>query len=361
MKTDVVALSKGITTAKILSKETLNHRLLLYEASGIDPVINTPKAFKEAYYALGIDFINRVPVENCSKPLDAGESRVFDDHYMVSSLGVYDTYYRYRYPYASVDDFLKRNETEVLDYHSLRTPVPHPLDLLDIRKRENTIGEIGCYYCQLYTTLFMWGLEHLGWEVFMMSIALDPDYLDRYFLDPAFYQTKELAKVLVESDSPYLFFHDDVATAQSLSCQKEWMVRYLFPRYKELWNFVHAQGKKIVFVCDGNIESILEDIRDTGVDGVMLENPANSLESIVDVFSDKLIIGGIDTNILSNGTPSQVAEHVHSTLRLLEGRTFALSSCGGLHDGIPMRNLETYFDIRAEYGINIKEWRATDR
>lgn len=362
MKSDVIAVSTGKAGAKILSKETLNHPWLIEAASGIDPMKDTQGAFLEAYRVLGIDIINRVPEKNCPEPLPPGESSVYDDTYKISSLGLYDTFYRYRYPYAAVDEFLSRSEPEELDYRALRTPVPHPLDSEDIRMREELLGEIGSYYCQLYTTLFMWGIEYLGWEVFMMALALDPEELDRRFLQPAYEQTLLLTDVLLKADSPYLFFHDDIATSSGLACRKEWMEEYLFPRYQALWDKVHRAGKKVVFVCDGNISDVLEEIRETGVDGVMLENPATPFEKIVDTFQDRLIIGGIDTAVLSNAGPDAVGKHVRAVLEQTKGlKRFALSSCGGLHGGIPKENLEAYFDARTKWGIGRPDWRFSDR
>lgn len=362
MKQDVIACSRGEQPGKILSKETLNNRWLIEQASGIDPVKDTRAAFLEAYRALGIDFVNRVPEKNCPEPLPPGESVEFDHNYKLSSLGLYDTFYRYRYPYERVDQFLEGAGPELLEYGKLRTPVPHPLELEDIRLREGILGDTGFYYCQLYTTLFMWGIEYLGWEVFMMALALDPEQLEHRFLQPAFEQTLRLTDILLESESPYLFFHDDIATGSGLACQKSWLEEYIFPRYRLLWEQVHEKGKQVIFVCDGNITDVLEEIRDTGVDGVMLENPATPFEKILQVFHDKLVIGGIDTAVLSNGSPDAVRTHVEVVMEQAEKqKKFALSSCGGLHGGIPEENLEAYFDTRARYGINRADWRWSER
>lgn len=353
--------SLGKTPTKILSKETLNHRGLIAMSSGIDPLKNTPEAYKRAYEALGIDFINRVPIENCPNPLVAGTSVNLDENYKLMPLGVYDSYYRYHYPYADVDDFLEIEYIEELDYHKLNTPVPHTLTSEDITQRESAIGDIGYYYYQLYTTLFMWGIEYLGWEVAMMAIALDPKFYDKYFLTPAFRQSLELTDILVKTESPYVFFHDDLATATGLACHRDWMKEYIFPRYPLLWEKVHVAGKKVIFVCDGNVSSILHDIKESGVDGVMLENPATPFEKILDVFDEELVIGGIDTTLLTNCTKKQVEKHVLQVAKMTQGRNFAFSSCGGIHDGIPIENLEAYFDTRADVGVNRRDWRFCDK
>lgn len=363
MKQDVIKVSEGKATDKRLSKETLNNRELIHMASGIDPVNDTKNAYLEAYRALGIDFINRVPLNNCSEPLEPGDSQIEDETYKISSLGLYGSYYRYAYPYHDVETFLKNTEEEPLDYHKLKTPVPHSLSLEDISRRQEALKTIGCYYYQLYTTLFMWGIEYLGWEVYMLAIAMDPESVDKKILIPGFRQTLELTETLLksESESPYIFFHDDIAIGSGIVYKKSWLDKYIFPRYSQLWEKVHAAGKKAIFVCDGNADEILQNIADTGVDGVMLENPATSFEKILETFSNKLIIGGIDTHILTQGTPNEVSEHVHEVMNKVNTEKFVIASCGGIHGGIPKENLEAYFDTRAEYSVNEKTWRYSDR
>lgn len=121
-----------------------------------------------------------------------------------------------------------------------------------------------------------------------------------------------------------------------------------------------ALGKKVIFVADGNMTVFLPRLVELGVDGFMCENPATPLETVIQHFGvpGRFIIGGIDTARLTHGHPVEVRDMV---LRLRE-RTrdcpgFAISSCGGLHDGIPMANLDAYFDARAEIGVTPRDWR----
>jgi len=102
----------------------------------------------------------------------------------------------------------------------------------------------------------------------------------------------------------------------------------------------------------------LKPLRETGVDGVVLENPATDFDLILEHFSDRYIIGGIDARLLYNDSPANVRRHVletHAKTRSLPG--YAMSVCGGIHGGIPMENLEMYFDVRARLGYNSEEWR----
>ena len=50
------------------------------------------------------------------------------------------------------------------------------------------------------------------------------------------------------------------------------------------------------------MQSFLKPLRELGVDGVMLENPATDFSSILEHFNDRIIIGGADTKLLTFGS-----------------------------------------------------------
>lgn len=357
MKKDTERLSRLEKGAKVPSKETLNNAELIYRASGIDPYEDTPNAFLKAYESLGIDIVNRVPLKKAPPPTPWGEVVDIGGGYRRSSLGMYDTVSRYSYPFSSVEDFFSAPSID-LDYHALITPVPHTLDPEDIKQREEYLGETGVYYYQLYTTLFMWGVEYLGWEVYMMAAALDPEQLYEKFILPAFSQSLGLIKKLCNTDSPLIFCHDDLADKKGPVFRPEWYEEYIFPLYPKLWEPIKEAGKKVIFVADGNMEHFLEKLKETGIDGVMLENPATPFDSIIDAFGDGIVIGGMDTSLLTFGSPGEIREavfRIHEQTKDLPG--FALSSPGGIHGNVPFENGAAYFNARAERGYTPPGWQ----
>lgn len=360
MKSDVFAMLDG-SRVKIPSKETLNHRELIELVTGMDVYTRTQEAYLAAYRALGIDIINRVPEKNAPPPLIPGEVRNEKD-YDVTYLGVYDSVCRHRYPFSDPDDLLVIDGPMKLDYHSLLTPVPHKLDTVEIARKESILGETGCYYYQLYTTLFMWGVEVLGWEVYMTAAMLDPKGFDKRFLEPAFNQSRQLVSILSKADSPFVFLHDDLADANGPMFPPAWYEEYIFPRYKELFAIAQNAGKKVIFVADGNMESFLDRLYQLGVDGVMLENPATPMKAILDRFDNRIIIGGMDTALLTFGKPEDIRDYLEK-LRMLtfESIGFVLSSPGGLHGNIPLENLIAYFDARIDFGATPEDWRSKEK
>lgn len=360
MKKDVLELANGLRPQKTPSKETLNHAGLIYLASGIDPYSDTKNAYLKAYESLGIDIINRIPDENAPEPMHPGESKLAGNGYKKAYLGLYDTYCRIKYPFNDVDEFFEAGEL-LLDYYELITPVPHKLDKDTIESKMNTAGDIGLYYYMLYTTLFMWGVEFLGWEVFMLAAAMDPEGFKSKFLDKAFQESFKHIKTLASIKTPIVFVHDDLANANGPVFSPEWYDKYIFPRYPELFSPAKQAGKKIIFTADGDMSQFFKPLKDSGIDGVMLENPATDFDLILEEFSDKIIIGGIETAILTFGSPSAIKKHVREVYEKTRGIPgYVMSTPGGIHGNIPLVNLEAYFDARAEIGITPDNWRKAE-
>ncbi len=360
MKSDVLAMLNG-KQKKIPSKETLNHQELIEFVTGMDVYTQTQEAFLAAYRALGIDIINRVPEKNAPKPLAPREVRHEKD-YDVTYLGVYDSVCHHRYPFSDPDVLLAQNDPFEFDYNGLITPVPHKLDAGEIARKESILGETGCYYYQLYTTLFMWGVEALGWEVFMTAAMLDPEGFDKKFLEPAFKKSCQLLGILSKVDGPFVFLHDDLADANGPVFPPAWYDEFIFPRYIELLAIAQNTGKKVIFVADGNMEFFLDRLYELGVDGVMLENPATPMEAILERFADRIIIGGMETSLLTFGKPEEIRHHMENLeKRTSETANFVLSSPGGLHGNIPLENLIAYFNARTEFGATPEDWQNKEK
>jgi hypothetical protein len=79
MRQDSLKWASGEPTEKLVTKETLNHRELVELVSGLDVYQHTAEAYRRAYQALGIDIVNRMPLESAPhQPLRASLVRMAD-------------------------------------------------------------------------------------------------------------------------------------------------------------------------------------------------------------------------------------------------------------------------------------------
>jgi hypothetical protein len=365
MRSDVIAWANGQPTSKLVTKETLNHRGLIELVSGLDVYQHTAEAYRRAYQALGIDIINRAPLENAPHPTPAGQTRLHPSRpYRYAPLGVYDTVMRHTFACADADD-VWHLDAAGLRYDDLLTPVPHSCHADDIRAREAAVGEVGLYYPMLYTTLFMWAVEVLGWEVFMLAAASEAERFHEHFLRPCIAHSRgSVTEMARASDAPFVFVHDDLATATGPVFRPRWYDRYIFPHYAEIWGEAKRLGKKVICVADGNMTAFLGKLIDSGVDGLLFEWPATPLEGVIEHFGvpGRFFIGGIATSTLTFGSPDEIRRMVHDLCeRAGACPGFAMASGGGLHENVPLANLEAYFDARAEVGATPKDWRTCCR
>ncbi|HBR19006.1 MAG: hypothetical protein A2Y13_00645 [Planctomycetes bacterium GWC2_45_44] len=365
MKQDVFDWANTKLTSKVISKESLNHPQLIEMVSGLDVYKNTPEAYRRAYQALGIDVINNVPLENAPSPTPVGRCQ---PHavlpYSYGHLGVFDTFMRHTYLCKNLEEVWDI-DVEALAYEDLLVPVPHSCKKNDIVAREKFIGEIGSYYPMLYTTLFMWAEEFLGWEIFMVAAALEPDRFHDKWILPFVKKSKAIIKEMaLASDNPFVFVHDDLANANGPLFHPQWYDDYIFPHYPEIFGEARRLGKKIIYVADGNMETFFPKLLDIGVDGIHFENPATPLDSVIEYFgkSGKFLLGGIETIKLTLGTSGEIRQMVFDVMDKMQNCPgYAMTCCGGLHGNIPMENLEAYFDARAEVGVTPKNWRTICR
>ncbi len=233
--------------------------------------------------------------------------------YHYTSLGVFDSVVRHTYACTSVEEIFRLDMASI-DYDELLTPVPHSCSPDDIRTRESALGDVGLYYPMLYTTLFMWAVEVLGWELFMQAASTHPEQFHQHFLIPCAEKSAEIVSQIARaSSSPFVFVHDDLASAIGPVFRPRWYDDWIFPHYPQIWKTAKQLGKKIIFVGDGDLSVFLPKLVDAGVDGLMFETPATPIEQGHRAFGGPgmYLIGGISTSILRFGTPAGCTQHGH--------------------------------------------------
>lgn len=221
-------------------------------------------------------------------------------------------------------------------------------------KIQSLFGDVALVAGGLYRTLFMWPLMTFGWELFLEAAMNSPEKFKRIidgFAEIAMRDISAWSKVPIKVFAS----HDDLAMARGPIFNPDWYRKYIFPWYKKIWEPLRANGIKILFISDGDIEFLLEDIWEAGADGVVIE-PAINLKGLVGKKGrDKIIIGNIDTKTLRFGTLAKIEDEIK---RCIEDAGncpgYFLNVSGGLPQDIPLSNVDAYFDICARYKSRIK-------
>ena len=137
-----------------------------------------------------------------------------------------------------------------------------------------------------------------------------------------------------------IFAADDIAFNSGPLLSPVWFAEHYFPRLSRVVNAYHKRGIKFLFHSDGNLNLILDDLVEAGIDGL------NPIEILADMnvgeihrrYPHLFLAGGIDvSHLLPYGSSQEVKDVVRKTIDAAEGRIM-IGSSTELHDGVPLDN-----------------------
>lgn len=200
-------------------------------------------------------------------------------------------------------------------------------------------------------------LTHLvgGFEEYMVYLMTNPKDLS-YLINQFTQFQAELAKKYIRAGAHGIIISDDLAYNSgpffSPDLFRQWLKPSLREEIKSIKEFADVP---IFFHSDGNINPILDDIVDLGIDGIHpLEKHAG-----MDIFSVKkrygskiCLMGNVDTNhTLPFGTPEDVEKEVYELIENLSfDGGFILRASNLLTSDIPVVNVLAMYYAAEKYG-----------
>lgn len=136
------------------------------------------------------------------------------------------------------------------------------------------------------------------------------------------------------------FLGDDIAFNSGPLLNPTWLREHYFPRLARVIAAWHARGIKVLFHSDGNLNVILDDLVEAGIDGL---NPIEVLAGmdIADIhrrYPHLFMAGGIDVSqLLPHGSPQDVKDTVKRAIDAAEGRIM-IGSSTELNNDVPLEN-----------------------
>jgi hypothetical protein len=141
-------------------------------------------------------------------------------------------------------------------------------------------------------------------------------------------QVTQLLQLVSGLDMPYIEFVDNV---DGMMTNPRLFERYCMEPYQRYSDIAHGQGKKIGSHMDGNVQPILKQVAESGLDVIESFSPAPltplTVETALGVWGDKpLIWGGIPCPLLEADAPlSELEDHVRNLLVKLDRRPIILN------------------------------------
>ena len=187
-----------------------------------------------------------------------------------------------------------------------------------------------------------------GWDIFLLACAdrakIEP-VLERFAAFTMFHM-----KAWAETSAEVIIQHDDFVWTEGAFMNPDIYRKIIIPNFAEMWKPLHAAGKKVLFISDGNFMEFAEDIAEAGADGFFFE-PMHKFDFMVERFGSSHCLIGSDVDCVD------MAFRPWETVKASMDRTFKLAEqCKGLiwavgnhlPANIPPRMMDQYIEYFLE-------------
>ena len=199
-----------------------------------------------------------------------------------------------------------------------------------------------------------------GMEVFLMNMAMDPDFA-RSLLEKIAFHCKQLMGPFLEQlgdNVDIIKIGDDLGTQESLMISPKMYREILKPVHADFISFIKARTKaKVLFHSDGDVAPLIPDFIEIGVD---ILNPIQTsagkmsdLASLKKHYGNNIVFcGGIDSHrILPHGSVADVREEVRRVIQALgPGGGCMIGAVHTVMNDVPPENVLAMVDAVEEFG-----------
>jgi uroporphyrinogen-III decarboxylase len=152
------------------------------------------------------------------------------------------------------------------------------------------------------------------------------------------------------TDLEVISSHDDICFQAGPVFSPQWLREMIYPYYEEFWGYLRNAGIKVIFMCDGNVDQVADDVIACGADGIISE-PYTNWPEIARKHPNVVLAGDGDNRILSTGD----REAVHAMVKNMAewGKRYpGYFFCIGNHIpwNLPAEGVKAYYEAAEIYG-----------
>ena len=204
-----------------------------------------------------------------------------------------------------------------------------------------------------YGDIFTMTWNFMGLECFSLSLFEQPDLVEAVFEKIGglvFSRFEYFAKSEV---GDMIWYSDDIAYTEGLLVSPAVLRQHFFPWLQKIGALAKASNKPFIYHTDGILYDVFDDILACHVDAIHpIEPKAMDIAEVKKTVGDRLaIIGNIDVDLLSRGTPEQVRQNVILNIEAVgqEGG-YCLGSGNSIPDYVRFENYLAMIDTAKEAG-----------
>ncbi len=244
---------------------------------------------------------------------------------------------------------------DVSDLSSYRMPDPdddaiyatlmHTIE--KIGKEKGVIGRV--------RDVFSLPRDLLGFENCLMDFIIEPE-LVKEIMEMSIEYSLKVARNMKSLGIDIIGCLDDIADSKGPFMGPDMYREQILPHFKKFITLCHALGLKVIKHSDGNLNPILDDLLNSGIDGLDPIDPMGNMDikSIKQKFGNRVALkGNIDCVwTLVSGSIEQVEEDVIKCLKDgMPGGNFIISSSNSIHKSINPDNYKHMLYCIRKYGV----------
>ena len=220
-----------------------------------------------------------------------------------------------------------------------------------VQRHGKTHAIVGAMPCTTFEAC--WYLR--GMSRFLIDLVEGEDFADA-LLDKVVQFQLDTGLALAAAGVDIIWMGDDFGTQDSLILSPDIWRRYFKPRYAQLIAAFKEKKPdvKIAYHSDGNIETLLPEFIEVGVDIFNAVQPlALDQGRLKKRFGNRLSYwGGVDIqNVLPRGTPYEVEQEVMKRVRTLgRGGGYILGPSHNIQPDVPLENILAFYRAAKEHG-----------
>lgn len=163
----------------------------------------------------------------------------------------------------------------------------------------------------------------------------------------------ELVRQFVDAGCSSMGYPEDLGMQVGPMLPPELFRRYIKPAYQKIMAPAREAGIPIHMHSDGDIRSLVDDIVESGVEVINLQDLVNGIDWIAERFRGKLCVDlDIDRQrITPYGTPEEVDRLIHEEVAKISTPQGGLAMIYGLYPGVPMENIKALMDAMEKYAF----------
>lgn len=162
-----------------------------------------------------------------------------------------------------------------------------------------------------YGTLMTRCQIKFGWEALLEASALEPEGL-KPIIDRIGQSTLSVLDGWSRLEDVHLIIvHDDIASTQGLIWSPDFLKKYVFTWYQKFFDRIHENGKKVLYITDGNYTKAIDDLISMKPDGLFIESTSIDPAVVMEKGGPELFyLLKTNARTMDFGTESEIKDEV---------------------------------------------------